>query len=52
MSSINQFRAYVFKLFTCFYMILIVIGGIVIELSNLISTEKRSSTVASAQDLV
>ncbi|CAI5454914.1 unnamed protein product [Caenorhabditis angaria] len=44
-------QAYVFKLFTCFYAIFIVIAGIVIELSNLIGTT-NTETKTSFKDLV
>ncbi|ULT82941.1 hypothetical protein L5515_018145 [Caenorhabditis briggsae] len=44
-------RAYVFRLFTCFYAIFIVIAGIVIELSNIIATTENTDKI-SIKDLV
>lgn len=44
-------RAYVFRLFTCFYAIFIVIAGIVIELSNIIAAEENTGKI-SIKDLV
>ncbi|CAD6187570.1 unnamed protein product [Caenorhabditis auriculariae] len=39
----DESRAYMFKLFTCFYALFIVITGVVIELSNIISNEGMST---------
>lgn len=44
-------RAYIFKLFTCFYAIFIVIAGIVIELSNIIAATENTEKI-SIKDLV
>ncbi|PAV61398.1 hypothetical protein WR25_05139 [Diploscapter pachys] len=43
-------RNYIFKLFTCFYALFIVVGGIVVELSNLISN--GSKIIHTGKDLV
>ncbi|PAV61385.1 hypothetical protein WR25_04911 [Diploscapter pachys] len=43
-------RNYIFKLFTCFYALFIVVGGIVVELSNLISN--GSQIIHTGKDLV
>ena len=45
-----NFRNYIFKLFTCFYALFIVIGGVVVELSNLISN--GSQIIHTGKDLV
>uniref|UniRef100_A0A1I7TB90 Otopetrin-2 n=1 Tax=Caenorhabditis tropicalis TaxID=1561998 RepID=A0A1I7TB90_9PELO len=44
-------RAYIFRLFTCFYAIFIVIAGIVIELSNIIADTEHAEKI-SIKDLV
>lgn len=44
-------RAYLFRLFTCFYAIFIVIAGIVIELSNIIAATENTERI-SIKDLV
>ncbi|CAB3400877.1 unnamed protein product [Caenorhabditis bovis] len=49
--SSSKSRSYIFKLFTCFYAIFIVITGIVIELSNIIGSPE-SSTKSGYKDLI
>lgn len=44
-------RAYIFRLFTCFYAIFIVIAGITIELSNIIASAENTGKI-SIKDLI
>ncbi|KAE9415369.1 hypothetical protein Angca_009760, partial [Angiostrongylus cantonensis] len=45
-------RTYLFKLFTCFYALFIIICGVVIALSNIILSESGSSIKAHIKDLI
>ncbi|VDM61043.1 unnamed protein product [Angiostrongylus costaricensis] len=48
----DESRTYLFKLFTCFYALFIIICGVVIALSNLILSASRSSIKAHIKDLI
>ncbi|CAI2357365.1 unnamed protein product [Caenorhabditis sp. 36 PRJEB53466] len=44
--SSSESRAYVFRLFTCFYALFIVIAGITIELSNIIAESENTEKIS------